>query len=253
MQKVAFLPMTKINAKFSETLALLLVVALAPASIAFAQTTGDVESTEIKTINPVNTTPDTRTDEQKRKDKLSDDLKTLREKIVDRKSKIVERNTDKVHDRAQGKIVDKIADLKYSGKTSGWAILGGTAFPSSVGISGEGYNQGNGNWRITAVGDIAVADRTAKLDMKGHVKGNQITLQGTGTLNDGTAIKIHIKGHYAVTSNTNEFAIAFTNSHIQYMDNGARMPLMQVGSVTVTPIVNPLPVEPIPAPSVSAQ
>ena len=251
--------MTKINAKFSEALALLLVVALAPASIAFAQTTGDVESaeTEVKSTDPADTKADTRTDEQKRKDKLNDELKRLRESIADRKSKIADRNTDKIRDKVidadRVKTIDRAADLKYSGKTSGWAILGGTAFPSSIGISGEGYNQGNGNWRITAVGDIAVADRTAKLDMKGHVKGNQITLQGTGTLNDGTAIKIHIKGHYAVTSNTNEFAIAFTNSHIQYLDNGARMPLMQVGSVTVTPIVNPLPVEPIPAPSVSAQ
>jgi len=188
----------------------------------------------------------------KTKDKLADELKKLREKIADRKSKIIDRNTDndrkdKIVDKVRDKNIDKVADLKYSGKTSGWAILGGTAFPSSIGISGEGHNQGNGNWRITAIGDISVADRTAKLDMTGHVKGNQITLQGTGTLNDGTAIKIHIKGHYAATSNTNEFAIAFTNSHIQYMDNGARMPLMQVGTVTVTPIVNTVPVEPVPA------
>ena len=237
--------MTKTNAKFS-VLALLLVVALAPASIAFAQTT-NVESAETKSDDS-----DTRTDEQKRKDKLADELKKLREKIADRKSKIIDRNADndrkdKIVDKVRDKNIDKVADLKYNGKTSGWAILGGTAFPSSIGISGEGHNQGNGNWRITAVGDISVADRTAKLDMTGHVKGNQITLQGTGTLNDGTAIKIHIKGHYAATSNTNEFAIAFTNSHIQYMDNGARMPLMQVGTVTVTPIVNTVPVEPVPA------
>ena len=237
--------MTKTNAKFS-VLALLLVVALAPASIAFAQTT-NVESAEIKSDDS-----DTRTDEQKRKDKLADELKKLREKIADRKSKIIDRNADndrkdKIVDKVRDKNIDKVADLKYNGKTSGWAILGGTAFPSSIGISGEGHNQGNGNWRITAIGDISVADRTAKLDMTGHVKGNQITLQGTGTLNDGTAIKIHIKGHYAATSNTNEFAIAFTNSHIQYMDNGARMPLMQVGTVTVTPIVNTVTVEPVPA------
>lgn len=249
--------MTKINTKFSEALALLLVVALAPASIAFAQTTGDVESaeTEVKSTDPADTKADTRTDEQKRKDKLNDELKRLRESIADRKSKIADRNTDKIRDKVidadRVKTIDRAADLKYSGKTSGWAILGGTAFPSSIAISGQGHNQGGGNWKITATGDLAVADRTAKLDMTGHVRGNQITLQGTGTLSDGTAIKIHIKGHYAATGNTNEFAIAFTNSHIQYMDNGARMPLMQVGSVMVTPIVTP--VEPIPAPATSAQ
>lgn len=236
--------MTKIN-KFSEALALLLVVALAPASIAFAQTTADVNVEAETSTNPDDT--DTRTDEQKRKDKLNEDLKRLREKIADRKSKIIERNTDKISDktdRVKDRVVDRVADLKYAGKTSGWEILGGTAFPSSIELSGQGHNQGNGNWKITAVGDIAVADRTAKLDLTGHVRGNQITLQGSGTLSDGTAIKIHIKGHYAATGNTNEFAIAFTNSHIQYMDNGARMPLMQVGSVMVTPIVSPAP-EPV--------
>ena len=251
--------MTKINARFSETLALLLVVALAPASIAFAQTTDD-GVTEPKTVEPVDTktvdkTTDARTDEQKRKDKLQDELKRLRESITDKKAKNTDRPSDKLRekiidraDKIRDKNIDKVADLTYRGKTSGWAILGGTAFPSSIGISGEGHNQGSGNWRITAVGDIAVADRTAKLDLAGHVKGNQISLQGTGTLSDGTAIKIHIKGHYAATTNANEFAIAFTNSHIQYMDNGARMPLMQVGTVTVAPVVSPVPVEPVPAP-----
>jgi hypothetical protein len=245
--------MTKINAKFSEALALLLVIALAPVSIAFAQTTGDASSVETKTVDPVDT--DTRTDEQKRKDKLNDELKRLRENIADRKSKIIDRTTDKIRDKIVDKerSIDRVADLKYGGKTSGWAILGGTAFPSSIAISGVGHNQGNGNWKITAVGDISVADRTAKLDMTGHVRGNMITLQGTGTLSDGTAIKIHIKGHYAATGNTGEFAIAFTNSHIQYMDNGARMPLMQVGSVMVTPVVTPVPVEPVPAPTTPAQ
>ena len=238
--------------KFSEVLALLLVVALAPASIAFAQTSANDDAgvtTETKPTDSVDA--DTRTDEQKRNDKLKEDLKRTRDSVSDKKTKNTDRNTDKIRDantdRIRDKVIDKAAELTYKGKTSGWAILGGVAFPSSIGISGEGYNQGSGNWRITAVGDIAVADRTAKLDLKGHVKGNQITLQGTGTLSDGTAIKIHLKGHYAPTSNTSEFAIAFTNSHIQYMDNGARIPLMQVGSVVVTPIVTPVPVPTTPA------
>ncbi len=241
--------------KFSEVLALLLVVALAPASIAFAQTSANDDAgvtTETKPTDSVDA--DTRTDEQKRNDKLKEDLKRIRDSISDKKTKNIDRKSDKIRDtntdRIRDKVIDKAAELTYKGRTSGWAILGGVAFPSSIGISGEGYNQGSGNWRITAVGDIAVADHTAKLDLKGHVKGNQITLQGTGTLSDGTAIKIHLKGHYAPTSNTGEFAIAFTNSHIQYMDNGARMPLMQVGSVMVTPIVTPASV---PVPTTSAQ
>lgn len=262
--------MTKINRKFSEALAILLVVALAPASIAFAQTTAtepstgttdttDTDTTD-KTTDTTDTdttdkTTDTRTDEQKRKDKLRDDLKKIRDAIADRKTKASDRDVDKVRDanvdkirdkvtdRVRDKVIDKAPELSYRGKTSGWAILGGTAFPSSIGISGQGYNQGGGNWKITAVGDIAVADRTAKLDLTGHVRGDTISLQGTGTLSDGTAIKIHLKGHYAPTSNANEYAIAFTNSAIHYKDTGVRMPLMQVGTVMVTPIVTPVAIQ----------
>lgn len=260
--------MTKFNTKYSETLALLLVVALAPISIAFAQTTatepstgttGDTGTTgTTDTDGTTDNTTDTRTDEQKRKDKVKDELKRIKDAISDRKAKVgdkfrdanVDKIRDKVTDRVRDKVIDKAPELSYSGKTSGWAILGGTALPSSIGISGQGYNQGGGNWRITAVGDIAVADRTAKLDLVGHVKGNMINLQGTGTLSDGTAFKLHLKGHYAPTGTTNEFAIAFTNSAFQFKDTGARMPLMQVGAVTVTPIVTPVAV---PVPTTPAQ
>jgi hypothetical protein len=275
--------MTKTNTKFTEALALILVVAFAPASIAFAQTTATEPSTgttDTTSTDATDTTTDTRTDEQKRRDKLQENIKKVREGIADRKlksaDKIKDRTVDKIRDanidkirdkvtdRVRDGVVDKIRDKKidrapdltYSGKTSGWAILGGMAFPSSIGISGEAYHQSGGNWIMTAVGDIAVADHTARLDLKGHVRGEQIALKGTGTLSDGTAINIHLKGHYAPTSNTNEFAIAFTNSAIQYKDTGARMPLMQVGTVTVTPIVAPEPIplpEQVPVPVTPAQ
>jgi hypothetical protein len=258
-EKTDFGPMTKVNTKYSETLALLLVVALAPISVAFAQTTATEPSTGTTnatsdtgttgTDGTTDTTTDTITEEQKRKEKLREELKKVKDKIVYKK-KVVEKLhdkadniRDKVTDRVRDRVIDRAPDVSYSGKTNGWAILGGTAFPSSIGISGQGYHQGGGNWKITAVGDLAVADRTAKIDLKGHVRGNMINLQGTGTLSDGTEFRMHLKGHYAPTGNTNEFAIAFTNSVIQYKDTGARMPLMQVGSVMVTPIA---PVEPVP-------
>ncbi len=272
--------MTKFNTKYSETLALLLVVALAPISIAFAQTTatepstgatGDTGATGTTgTDGTTDDTTDTRTDEEKRKDKVREELKRIRDAIADRKAKagekirdanvdkirdhvtdkvrdkITDKVRDKVTDRVRDKVIDKAPELSYSGKTSGWAILGGTAFPSSIGISGQGYHQGGGNWRITAVGDIAVADHTAKLDLTGHVRGETINLQGIGTLSDGKEFKLHLKGHYAPTSTTNEFAIAFTNSAFQFKDTGARMPLMLVGTVTTIPSVTPVPTEPVP-------
>lgn len=283
--------MTKFNPKYSEALALIFVIALAPLSIAFAQTTATEPSTGTTDTGDTGATgatgtdgttddkTDTRTDEQKRKDKLRDELKRIKDAIAekkrtekirdsdrvrdadtDRRDKVTDKVRDRVTDRIADRITDKVrdrvidradkgAELSYSGKTSGWAILGGTAFPSSIGISGEGYHQGGGNWKMTAVGDIAVADHTAKIDLVGHVRGHTINLQGMGTLSDGTEFKLHLKGHYAPTGNTNEFAIAFTNSGIQFKDQSARMPLMQVGTVIATPIVTPAPVpEPAPEP-----
>lgn len=265
--------MTKNTAKYIEILAILLTVALAPASVAFAQTTtadAAVGADDTTDNTDSDGKKDTRSDEEKRKEKLKEHLKQIRENIVKRKTasaddvdktksvdkartKIVSRTQDgvsevreKIVDRTQERRLDRAADLTYHGKTSGWTILGGTAFPSSIGISGQGYNQGSGNWKITAVGDITVADRTAKLDLTGHVRENTIVLKGTGTLSDDAVIDIYLKGHIAPTSSTNEMAIAFTNSYIQYKDTGQRIPLMQVGSVTIAPIVSAVPVEPVP-------
>lgn len=197
--------MTRTNTKNVETLALLLVVALAPSSIAFAQTA------------------DTETDtDDKRKDKIKDQIK---KRIV--KDAIPRSNVERTD----------IADLTFRGQTDGWTILGGTAFKSSIALSGDAYSYGGGNWKIKSVGDITVADKTAKLDLIGHARGTTILLQGTGTLSDGQTIKLILKGHFAPTSETNVYAIAFTNAGIQYLDNGVRVPLMQVGSVLVTPTV----------------
>ena len=197
--------MTRTNTKNVEALALLLVVALAPASIAFAQA-------------------DTETDtDDKRKDKIKDQIK---KRIV--KDAIPRSNVERT---------DRVADLTFRGQTDGWTILGGTAFKSSIALSGDAYSYGSGNWKIKSVGDITVADKTAKLDLTGHARGTTILLQGTGTLSDGQTIKLILKGHFAPTSETNVYAIAFTNAGIQYLDNGVRVPLMQVGSVLVTPTV----------------
>ncbi|MBM2851732.1 MAG: exported protein of unknown function [Candidatus Nitrosotenuis sp.] len=198
--------MTRTNTKNVETLALLLVVALAPSSIAFAQTA------------------DTETDtDDKRKDKIKDQIK---KRIV--KDAIPRSNVERT---------DRVADLTFRGQTDGWTILGGTAFKSSIALSGDAYSYGSGNWKIKSVGDITVADKTAKLDLTGHARGTTILLQGTGTLSDGQTIKLILKGHFAPTSETNVYAIAFTNAGIQYLDNGVSVPLMQVGSVLVTPTV----------------
>jgi hypothetical protein len=237
--------MTKNNAKYLEVMTLMLTVALAPALSAYAQTTDDSSNANTSAnteTNAVTTDAQSDTDDQKRKDKQRGELKRIKEKISeksDRQDKVakVREKTDRKADMARH--ADKLVDLTYEGKANGYAILGGQAFVSSIGLSGKGHHLNGGNWEITAIGDISVADKGAKLDLRGHVRGNLIALKGTGTLSDGATIDIHLKGHYAPIQG-NEYAIAFTNSHIQYKDSGTRMPLMLVGSATVTPTTQPI-------------
>ncbi len=248
--------MTKNTAKYLEAMALMLAVVLAPASSAYAQTTGDTTESATPSSTETNTvTADAQSDkadDQKRKDKQREELKRIEKtsKKSDRQDRVakVRENTDRIRDKATdiSGPTGKLADLTYEGKANGYAILGGQAFVSSIGLSGKGHHLNGGNWEITAIGDISVADKNAKLDLRGHVRGNVIALKGTGTLSDGAIIDIHLKGHYAPIQG-NEYAIAFTNSHIQYKDNGTRMPLMLVGSATVTPT------QPIPEPVIPAQ
>ncbi|MFY9300051.1 MAG: hypothetical protein WAO91_02520 [Candidatus Nitrosotenuis sp.] len=221
--------MTKTDTKNIGALALLLVIAFAPASIVFAQTT----SADTTTDTTTDTTDDTR------KDKVKEKRENISDKIRDHVKKRV------VRDGVRPSSVDRAADLTFTGQTDGWTILGGTAFKSSIALSGEANHIGGGNWKIKSVGDIVVADRTAKLDLTGNTRGDKITLHGTGTLNSGEAIRLSLKGHFAPTNDPNVFAIAFTNAGIHYVDTGVRVPLMQVGTVTVTQIVP----EPVPAPT----
>jgi hypothetical protein len=228
--------MTKINTKYTQALALLLVVSLAPASIAFAQSSVEAETTT-ETTTDTDTKIKTRADvkaritdaQEKRMDLIKDEVRT------------------KVRDVVSNTPADRGADLTFRGHTDGWAIVGGKAFESSIEFGGDAYHVGGGNWKITSTGELTVGDRHAKLDLSGFARGNIIHLQGSGTLDNGEAFRIMLRGHFAPTDERNVYAVAFTNAHIQYMDSGLRVPLMQVGSVTIINTILPATVEPVPA------
>lgn len=209
--------MTKLNTKNVETLALLLVVSLAPASIAFAQTAS------VKAETRADVTVDADDSDDKRKDRVKE---RIQDRVTDQIKKRVVRNASPI-DAERG------ADLSFRGHADGWAIVGGKAFKSSIELGGNAHHVGGGNWKLTSEGTLAVADRHAKLDLSGHVRGNLITLQGSGALDNGEPIRVTIKGHYAPTDDRNVFAVAFTQANVHYVNSGIRVPLMQVGSVTV--------------------
>jgi hypothetical protein len=228
--------MTKINTKYTQALTLLLVVTLAPASIAFAQSSVEAETTtETTTDADAETKIKTRADvkarmvdaQEKRMDFIKDEIRT------------------KVRDVASNTLDDRGADLTFRGHTDGWAIVGGKAFESSIEFGGDAHHVGGGNWKISSTGELMVGDRHAKLDLSGFARGNVIHLQGNGSLESGESFRIMLRGHFAPTDDRNVYAVAFTNAHIQYMDSGIRVPLMQVGSVTIIDTILPATAEPV--------
>jgi hypothetical protein len=226
--------MTKLNTKYTQTLALLLVVTLAPASIAFAQSSVEVETTtDADTETKIKTRADVKARlfdaQEKRMDLIKDEVRT------------------KVRDVVSNTLADRGADLTFRGHTDGWAIVGGKAFESSIEFGGNAHHVGGGNWKISSTGEMMVGDRHAKLDLSGFARGNVIHLQGSGSLENGDAFRIMLRGHFAPTDDRNVYAVAFTNAHIQYMDSGLRVPLMQVGSVTIINTILPATVESVPA------
>lgn len=230
--------MTKINTKYTQALTLLLVVTLAPASIAFAQSSVEAEAATETTINvDTETKTKTRSDikarlidaQEKRTDLIKDEVRT------------------KVRDVVSNTLADRGADLTFRGHTDGWAIVGGKAFESSIEFGGDAHHVGGGNWKISSTGELTVGDRHAKLDLSGFARGNVIHLQGSGSLDNGDAFRIMLRGHFAPTDDRNVYAVAFTNANIQYMSSGLRVPLMQVGSVTIVDTILPATVEPVPA------
>jgi len=232
--------MTKLNTKYTQALALLLVVALAPASIAFAQSSVEAETTT-ETANKNTTNSDI-------KIKTKADIKA---KIIDAQEKRIDKVKDevktKVRDVVSNTLADRGADLTFRGHTDGWAIVGGKAFESSIALGGDAHHVDGGNWKIMSTGELTVADRHAKLDLTGFARGNVIHLQGSGSLDNGEAIRIMLKGHFAPTDDRDVYAIAFTNANVQYMNSGLRVPLMQVGSVTIINTILPVSVESVPA------
>jgi|GEM_PF-2316780 len=245
--------MTNTYEKSIGTLALLLVIAMAPASLAFAQTTFDSDDEESrleKNQGIENDVNDDDRDEKERANERKEEIKKMREELLQRKDSLKEQmRNDAKQTRVDLRDADRIADLKFNGTTSGWAIVGNTAHPSSIELAGEAYNVGGSTWMLKSAGSLKVGDRDVILELKGHARGNMILLHGAGTLSDGESVRIHLKGHFAPTGNENEFALAFTNASVQYLESGIRIQLMQVGSATVLPIMEPtptpVPVEPV--------
>lgn len=135
---------------------------------------------------------------------------------------------------------DRQAEVKFDGKTSGWAIVAGQAFPSSIALDGKAVNQNNGVWKVKSTAEISVGDReNIELDLKGKAVNGKLRLHGTGTLDGGDTFRIILRGHYApVADSPGTFILDFSTAKVQNMENGLRIPLFQHGPITVEPVIS---------------
>ncbi len=251
--------------KLLSTLALILAIAIAPMSTAaFAQedSSANVES-DVSTSNEVtidievdDREDDSNTSDETRKDKIKEKMDELREKRAEK----IEEFKDKVKDTYQDRLrtdvrpdtrpydvaLDRVPDLTFSGKASGWTMIGGHAWESSTSLPhGEAWHIRGDIWKVHSKGTLDVAGRSVDVELKGFANGHRLTLHGTGYIGEDP-IRVFIRGHYAPTVVEGEFAIAFTQMGVQNQNTGAKFTMAQVGSVTVTqtgtvPIPKPLP------------
>ena len=134
---------------------------------------------------------------------------------------------------------DRQAEIKFNGKTSGWAIVAGQAFPSSITLDGKAVHQNNGVWKVKSTAEISIGDRLdIPLELKGKAVNGKLRLHGTGTLDGGDTFRIILRGHYApVADSPGIFVLDFSTAKVQNMENGLRIPLFQHGLIDVESVI----------------
>ena len=128
--------------------------------------------------------------------------------------------------------IHEIPDLKFDGKTSGWAIVGNQAHNAGLSLDGKAIYNNNGIWIVKSNSELFIGERDSKLE-KGKVVDDKLRLNGTGELSDGTEFRIILRGHYAPIANSDgDYAVAFTTAIVATTgDNSIRIPLALVGQV----------------------
>ena len=134
---------------------------------------------------------------------------------------------------------DRKDGVKFDGKTSGWAIIAGQAFPSNIELNGTAIHQNNGVWKVKSNAEISVGDRIdIPLELKGKAVNGKLRLHGTGVLDGGDTFRIILRGHYApVHDSPGTFVLDFSTAKVQNMENGLRIPLLQHGLIDVEPVL----------------
>ena len=203
------------NAKLFSALAIVMVIAIAPASGAFAQSDVAVENSN----NQI--------DKEERKDfldRIKDQRNALRDQIREFNDQRKDRLADSEHERI---LVEP--SLTFEGQTSGWAVVNGKAYPTDFTLDGKAGQTKQG-WQLTGIGNVFVGEREIPFDLKGFAKNNHVSMKGVSQNND--SVIIHLRGNFApIAENENSFALAFTRVAIIVEDSDVKVPLVLVGDV----------------------
>jgi len=229
--------------KLFSALAIIMTVAVAPTSIAFAQS--DVNADVSVNAN---------TAETKDKQIYKEEQKQIREQIKEQRQNIKTQlndlrnlQNDRLTDNNSN--VNVIPSLEFSGKVTGWAVIGGKAVPATFDLSGEAGKIGQRGWKITGTATAEIGDRNGTFDLQGHARGNHVSLKGTTS--EFNSVVIQLNGYFASISNeSGSFALAFHRSAIINEQANIRIPLVLVGQVDTTPIgdaIEPTEIDPVDA------
>jgi hypothetical protein len=252
------------DAKLLSALALILAIAIAPISTAaFAQVdTAASDESDVSTVDEItadtevnDTEDDSTIVDETRRDEIKAKMDELRDQRVDKIAEFKDKVKDTYQDRLRTDVrpdtrpydiaPDRVPDLTFSGIAAGWTIIDGHAWESSTTLHGEAWHIRGDIWKVHSKGTLDVAGRSVDVELKGFANGHRLTLHGTGYIGEDP-IRVFIRGHYAPTVVSEEFAIAFTQMGVQNQNTGVKFTMAQVGSVTVTPtgtvpIPQPLP------------
>lgn len=215
--------------KLFSALAIIMAVAISPMTGAFAQTdvNADVSVTAEKTDKQI----------YKEKQQVREQIKEQRQDLKLQLTDLQNLRNDRLSAHTE---IDVIPSLEFTGKVSGWAVIGGQAVPATFDLSGEAGKIGPRGWKIIGTATAEIGDRDVTFDLQGHARGNHVSLKGT--TNEFDNVLIHLNGYFApVSDDAGSFALTFHRSAIINEQAQIRIPLILVGQVNTTPIGDTLP------------
>jgi len=192
-------------------LAIIMAIAIAPSSGAFAQT---------------NVVTDEVNDKQIYKEERKQLFDSLKEQRNDIKAQIQEFRDNRPTDRYLPEVEPT---LGFIGTTDGWAEIGGKAYPITFSLDGKAGQIGERGWKLSGNGTAQVGERTVDFDLNGFAKKNHIGIKGVSQ--DNESVMIHLRGHFApIAGNDGSYALAFKGA-VANTESDIKVPLVLVGEV----------------------